>query len=189
MNVDFDKIFKERYLEQCRIGCEWLYEYVEQHIQPKIYLEIGCAKLGTFFMHQHLLPDNGLAIGVDERDSPNWDNYKSPNSSETALIKGDSCSSVVIEKVKEVLEDRKIDFLFIDGDHSVEAVKNDWNNYSPLVGSGGIIAFHDYDYSAFARGVKEGQGAAWVSEGLRNAGRKIEVVPVGTIGVAFTRID
>ena len=41
-------------------------------------------------------------------------------------------------------EDKKIDFLFIDADHSYEAVSADWKNWSPYVRKGGIIAFHDY---------------------------------------------
>jgi hypothetical protein len=36
-----------------------------------------------------------------------------------------------------------LDFLFIDGDHSYEGVKKDFNMYGPLVKDGGIIAFHD----------------------------------------------
>jgi len=36
-----------------------------------------------------------------------------------------------------------IDVLFIDGDHSYEAVLSDWLLYSPMVKSGGIVAFHD----------------------------------------------
>ena len=36
-----------------------------------------------------------------------------------------------------------IDFLFIDGDHSYEAVRGDWNDWSPKVRAGGIIAMHD----------------------------------------------
>jgi predicted O-methyltransferase YrrM len=35
------------------------------------------------------------------------------------------------------------DFLFIDGDHSYEGVKQDFEMYSHLVTSGGLIAFHD----------------------------------------------
>lgn len=35
------------------------------------------------------------------------------------------------------------DFLFIDGDHTYEGVKRDFEMYSPLVRKGGIIAFHD----------------------------------------------
>ena len=36
-----------------------------------------------------------------------------------------------------------IDFLFIDWDHSYEAVKSDWTNWYPKMVEGGIIAFHD----------------------------------------------
>jgi predicted O-methyltransferase YrrM len=36
-----------------------------------------------------------------------------------------------------------LDFLFIDGDHSYEGVKKDFEIYSSLVRKGGIIAFHD----------------------------------------------
>ena len=36
-----------------------------------------------------------------------------------------------------------IDFLFIDGDHSEEAVRRDWNDWSRFVRRGGIVALHD----------------------------------------------
>jgi hypothetical protein len=39
--------------------------------------------------------------------------------------------------------DKKIDYLFIDGDHNYEAVKNDFEDWFPHVSEGGIIAFHD----------------------------------------------
>jgi predicted O-methyltransferase YrrM len=35
------------------------------------------------------------------------------------------------------------DFLFIDGDHTYQGVKQDFQMYSPLVKKGGIVAFHD----------------------------------------------
>jgi hypothetical protein len=38
----------------------------------------------------------------------------------------------------------KIDFLFIDGDHSIEGVTFDFNHYAPKIQTGGWIAFHDY---------------------------------------------
>jgi len=37
----------------------------------------------------------------------------------------------------------RIDFLLIDGDHSYEAVRRDWENWSPFVSDGGRVAFHD----------------------------------------------
>lgn len=44
-----------------------------------------------------------------------------------------------------VKEDIKIDFLFIDADHSYEGVKLDFDLYSKLVKKTGIIALHDTD--------------------------------------------
>jgi len=38
----------------------------------------------------------------------------------------------------------KIDFLFIDGDHSIEGCKNDYQLYANKIVKGGFIAFHDY---------------------------------------------
>lgn len=36
-----------------------------------------------------------------------------------------------------------IDFLFIDADHRYESIKQDWDDWSVKVSSGGIIALHD----------------------------------------------
>lgn len=38
----------------------------------------------------------------------------------------------------------KIDLLFIDGDHSIEGCKTDFELYAPKVVVGGFIAFHDF---------------------------------------------
>ena len=41
---------------------------------------------------------------------------------------------------------KKIDFLFIDADHSYEAVSRDIHNWIPLLKEDAIIAFHDYTW-------------------------------------------
>lgn len=56
---------------------------------------------------------------------------------------------------------KPIHFLFIDGDHVYEAVKQDFAAWAPFVPSGGYILFHDYD--AKHPGVK-----AFVEEVLRS---------------------
>ena len=38
-----------------------------------------------------------------------------------------------------------IDVLFIDGDHSYEGIKDDWDNFSRFVKPGGYVLFHDCD--------------------------------------------
>jgi hypothetical protein len=50
----------------------------------------------------------------------------------------------------------KIDFLFIDGDHSKEACEFDFVNYSPAISLYGYLAFHDYKDS------REHLGPTWV---------------------------
>ena len=35
------------------------------------------------------------------------------------------------------------DFIFVDGDHTYEGLRQDWEGWSPLVGPGGIVALHD----------------------------------------------
>lgn len=42
-----------------------------------------------------------------------------------------------------LIESEPCDFLFIDGDHSYEGVKTDWELWTPLVSTGGIVALHD----------------------------------------------
>jgi hypothetical protein len=44
-----------------------------------------------------------------------------------------------------VKQDIQIDFLFIDGDHSYEGVRTDFELYSKLLSDKGIIAIHDTD--------------------------------------------
>ena len=59
------------------------------------------------------------------------------------LLRADSHKRVTLEQVKAILGGREIDFLFIDGDHTYEGVKRDFEMYSLLVRKRGIIAFGD----------------------------------------------
>jgi predicted O-methyltransferase YrrM len=59
------------------------------------------------------------------------------------LIDGNSRLPESVERFREALGGRKLDLLFIDGDHSYEGVKSDYELYSGFVRPGGVIAFHD----------------------------------------------
>jgi predicted O-methyltransferase YrrM len=48
-----------------------------------------------------------------------------------------------LDKLRTILKKGEVDFLFIDGDHTYQGVKQDFQMYSPLVRKGGIVAFHD----------------------------------------------
>jgi len=35
------------------------------------------------------------------------------------------------------------DFVFVDGDHTYDGLRHDWEGWAPLIASGGVIALHD----------------------------------------------
>ena len=58
-------------------------------------------------------------------------------------------STNVISEVASYV--KSLDLLFIDGDHSYEGVKSDWDSYKIFLTPGSIVIFHDYGW---AEGVK-----------------------------------
>jgi len=71
--------------------------------------------------------------------------------------------------------DKKIDVLFIDGDHSYEGVKKDFLKYEPYVKSNGLIFMHDITHKHF--GVKE----FWKEVGYPKANLALNGVGFGII--------
>lgn len=59
------------------------------------------------------------------------------------FIKTDTRFISARNKVENILNNRKIDFLFIDCSHIYEDVKADWETHNIFVKSGGIVGFHD----------------------------------------------
>ena len=55
---------------------------------------------------------------------------------------------------KEVEWDKEIDVLLIDGDHSYEGAKADYEKYVPFVHKGGLILMHDVTHAG-CQGVKK----------------------------------
>jgi len=37
----------------------------------------------------------------------------------------------------------KVEFAFVDGDHTYDGLAGDWNSWTPLIAPGGIVALHD----------------------------------------------
>ncbi len=59
------------------------------------------------------------------------------------LLRRDSHDEKTLARVRALLDGQALDFLMIDGDHTFEGVKQDYEMYAPLVREGGYIAFHD----------------------------------------------
>lgn len=59
----------------------------------------------------------------------------------------------ILGRSEEIEWNLPIDILFIDGDHSYDGVKKDFEKYEPFVKKGGIILMHDVTHRHF--GVKD----------------------------------
>jgi len=122
-------------------------------LRPKVILEIGTARGGTLFLFTRIADPEAVIISIDLPGGPfgggypSWriPLYKSFSKGEQKiyLIRKDSHDPQTLRKIKRILGGKKIDLLFIDGDHTYKGVKMDFETYSPLVRKGGIIAFHD----------------------------------------------
>ena len=124
--------------------------------RPKSLLEIGTASGGTLFLLTRVAAPDAKLVSVDLPDGPGGGGYplwKIPLFQEfplpdqrLELIRNDSHDPAVLARVAEHVGEDRLDFLLIDGDHSYEGVKSDFEMYGPLVKSPGMIAFHDIDY-------------------------------------------
>lgn len=110
-------------------------------IQPQYVLEIGV----------HL----GRSMKVwDEAFKPTWlvglekdTCYDYTNVPGRVITGVDSGDPKTVWDIYQQLNGHKLDFLFVDGDHTYNAVVKDFLLYSGMVRVGGIIAFHDIKVS------------------------------------------
>lgn len=130
----------QNYYEACRL-CERI-----KKLNPKVILEIGVEKGGTMNLWLQFAP-NARYVGVDNAMHFVTDALKERHKGKIELIEADSRNAGTLERVKEALKGRPVDFLFIDGDHQEDTVRSDFATYAPLVRKGGIIAMHDVQCS------------------------------------------
>jgi predicted O-methyltransferase YrrM len=127
-----------------------------EQASPQRILEIGTASGGTLFLFTRIAAADAQLVSIDLPGGPGGGGYppwKIPLYEEfplpgqrLELIRGDSHDPAVLSRVGELVGGRGIDFLFIDGDHSYDGVKRDFEMYGPLVNPTGLIALHDIDY-------------------------------------------
>lgn len=122
-------------------------EWLVKEINPKCIVELGVDYgYSTFVFANALKGTNGIMNGIDwfkgDSHASSRDTYKSIKENITKhnvkninIIKGD-----FFEISKKW--DKNIDVLHIDGYHTYDAVKSDYDNWNKYV-KNGIILFHD----------------------------------------------
>jgi cephalosporin hydroxylase len=126
---------------------------IAEGVRPKVVLEIGTAGGETFFLLTRIADPEAKIVSIDLPGGPfggGYPQWKTPlyksfskEGQKIYLLRRDSHDPQTLEEVKRILGGEAVDFLFIDGDHTYEGVKRDFEIYSPLVRKGGLIAFHD----------------------------------------------
>lgn len=122
-----------------------------KEFNPKVILEIGTAFNSSIACWAEAAHPE-LTIGIDPLTLPKtpaqqkvFDTLKETYNLQIIPHKSEDPESH--RKLKELLGDKKVDFLFIDGEHIFENVKYDFENYLQYMNNPSIIGFHDIYYS------------------------------------------
>lgn len=116
-------------------------------------LEIGVDMGGTLYQwmkHNHSL--HPVICAVDAVDWPGcsglgtggkvqeWQAWAEHYNVALYPILGDSHEPNIVDEVRS---HAPYDWIFVDGDHSYEGVKQDFENYAPMLSYRGVMVFHD----------------------------------------------
>ncbi|CAB4151355.1 Methyltransferase domain containing protein [uncultured Caudovirales phage] len=126
------KLALENKAQQHPKELEKLLIFLDSMQSKKIAVEIGSYNGGCLHAYKEIF-EKTISIDLEIRS----------RLKEVDYIIGDSKKALPLLKETIGVKNTKIDFLMIDGDHSYEGVKADFNLYHKLVRKGGIIAFHD----------------------------------------------
>ncbi len=147
--------------------------------QPRAMLEIGTFRGGTLFIFARLAASDAIIVSLDLPASAMGLLYRAAQvplfhqfthgQQVLHLLRKNSHDLATQLEVSRILQDRRLDFLFIDGDHAYESVKTDFERYAPFMRTGGVVAFHD-----IAMGAPSGVSRFWAE--LRGRYRHVEIV-------------
>ena len=124
-----------------------------RRLNPRTVIEIGTSMGGTLYLWTRLAKPDAVIVSVDLPGGQFGGGYsplRTPIYRRFArerqtlhLMRADSHQHSTLEQVRVLFGGQSVDLLFIDGDHTYEGVKQDWEMYSPLVRPGGLVVFHD----------------------------------------------
>jgi predicted O-methyltransferase YrrM len=128
-------LFQQVYEEITTFGY-WLKGFQANNI-----LEIGF-KGSSFHIMSQLSTGKKAAVDYEDKGRTIWSHYMMYGE-DFKLFIADSQTEETRDKVKEFCPE--YDLIFIDGDHSYEGVRRDFELYQELLSPRGYIVFHDID--------------------------------------------
>jgi len=121
--------------------------------RPHTVLEIGTADGGTLFAHARLahprativsvdLPHGPFGAGYPDWRIPLYESFAGPEQ-RLILLRADSHAPATAASLAEALAGRMIDYAFIDGDHTYDGVRQDFELLLRFAAPDAMVAFHD----------------------------------------------
>lgn len=161
----------------------WRFARFVRELAPRTVVEIGTARGGTLYCLCQLADPDAVVISIDlpsgaggggqtEEERRFFTSFAGP-SQRLHCLAADSHAPETRARVEALLGGREIDLLFLDGDHTTQGVKADFEQYQPLVSGGGVIALHDICVRPEVWGPQGGVGPFWDRLKARYATREI----------------
>jgi GT2 family glycosyltransferase len=133
-------------------------------LRPNTILELGVEYGGSYFTWAQAIKDLGLGTkltGIDTWEgSPEYGHYGGniwdvfmKNKMENFPEEQFQTKRGLFSQFKDDIPDNSVDILMIDGSHTVEAVKRDYEQYIPKLAENGVVIFHDTNHPGW--GVKD----------------------------------
>jgi predicted O-methyltransferase YrrM len=130
----------------------WVLYGLARSLKPKVCVEIGSARGKSACAVGLALRRNGggKLYAIDPHSPTDWNDTHSVDT--LALMQAHlerAGAAGYVEIVRKTSGeaakgwDKKIDLIFIDGDHSYEGVKADWDLFLPHMAEFGVVVFHD----------------------------------------------
>lgn len=130
----------------------WLLHGLVRSMKPEFCVEIGSAQGWSTCLIAMALEQNlhGKLMAIDPHIPNDW-SHGDPDHTIDALRANLKALGLGhrVEIVRKVTADavgdlpERIDFAFIDGDHSFEGVKTDWDTIRPRLSPWAVVVFHD----------------------------------------------
>jgi predicted O-methyltransferase YrrM len=168
----------------------WILYSLARSLKPEVCVEIGSARGKSACYVGLALAENGKGkiYAIDPHMKTAWND---DDSVDTIDIFRRNIASLGLEDRVEIVRkpsdeaargwSRKIDLIFIDGDHSYEGVRRDWELFSPHLSEFGVAVFHDtawdIDPVSWSQYNREDMGIPRFVEELRRAGYPVMTFP------------
>ncbi len=130
-----------------QIWPEWkkFLDFMARERNPKRILEIGTGRGGSTYFLSKLGGERSLliTIDVDPMSKEYVALFRRYKSQQISCITADSHELTTFQEIAAILDGAPLDLLYIDGDHSYDGVKRDFELYKALCTDKSLICLHD----------------------------------------------